>query len=57
MSTAETYTVPKRPRPLAIRHRIDRWFVVFCLATAFLSVVILAILLSAILVQGVPALT
>ena len=31
-------------RSLAGRHRIDRWFVRFCVATAFLSVVILGFL-------------
>jgi phosphate transport system permease protein len=36
---------------------VDRWFVTLCLVVAFVSVVILAVLLTAILVQGLPALS
>ena len=57
MSIGDTYQVPNRSRPLANRHRIDRWFVTVCLTTACLSVVILAVLLFAILAQGLPALS
>lgn len=56
MTDAETHCVPDRPRSLAGRHRIDRWFVLVCQATACLSVVILSVLLFAILAQGLPAL-
>lgn len=46
---------PKRSNET--RRRIDRGFVVFCLATAFVSVAILAILLTVIVVQGAPQLS
>ncbi len=56
MSSQKTAAPRHATRSLAMRHRIDRWFVRFCLVTAFVSVVILGILLSAILVQGLPTL-
>ncbi|MGB7347156.1 MAG: PstA family ABC transporter permease [Pirellulaceae bacterium] len=43
-------------RSLAARHRIDRWFVRFCQLVALFSVVILAVLLSSVLINGLPAL-
>ena len=46
----------QQERSLAGRHRIDRWFVRFCQAVAMLSVVILAVLLSSVLIEGLPAL-
>ena len=55
MNQQETYKIPGQPRSLAMRHRIDRWFVLFCMLVAFASVVILAILLAAILIKGLPA--
>lgn len=42
------------PRPVDGRLKIDRWFVRFCIATAFLSVMILSALMVAIFVQGLP---
>ncbi len=45
-----------RERSLATRHRIDRWFVCFCQLVAMVSVVILAVLLSTVLIKGLPAL-
>ncbi|MEX0818657.1 MAG: PstA family ABC transporter permease [Pirellulaceae bacterium] len=56
MMTEGEFKLPQRHRSLALRHRLDRWFVWFCLATAFSSVVILAVMLGAVLVQGLPAL-
>ena len=44
-------------RSTAARTRVDRWFVRFCIVTAFVSVAILAVLLGAILVQGIPQLS
>jgi phosphate transport system permease protein len=42
-------------RSLKTRHSIDRWFVRFCQATALLSVIILAVLLSSVIIEGLPA--
>jgi phosphate transport system permease protein len=44
-------------RPLGSRHRIDQLFVWFCQITALASVVILALLMFAILYQGLPTLS
>ena len=54
---SELHSDPARQRPLGRRHRIDRWFVWFCLSTAAGSVAILAIMLLAIFAQGLPGLT
>ena len=45
------------PRSVTGRQRLDRNFVKFCVVTASLSVAILAVLLTAIFVQGVPNLS
>lgn len=57
--TRKTDNLPEadqRHRSLATRHRVDRAFVRFCQCTAIFSVVILAVLLASILVEGLPAL-
>lgn len=56
MSVKEIHSRVNEQQSLAARHRIDRWFVRFCLATASISVVILSVLLLAIVVQGLPPL-
>ena len=45
------------PRSLESRHRLDRAFVVFCMLVAGTSIVILAVLLSSILTQGLSSLS
>ncbi|MCA9119034.1 MAG: phosphate ABC transporter permease PstA [Planctomycetaceae bacterium] len=45
------------PQSGTFRQTIDRYFVVFCIATASVSVAILVVLLVAILVQGIPNLS
>ena len=45
------------PRSVAMRQSIDRNFVYFCIATASVSVAILAALLTAIFIQGLPNLS
>ena len=58
--SATTVTPVDRPtelkRSLGFRHQLDRIFVLFCIATAFLSVIILGVLLFAILYQGLHGL-
>ncbi|MCH2128841.1 MAG: phosphate ABC transporter permease PstA [Pirellulaceae bacterium] len=57
MSTAVSDTRPGQnaaPRSAAMRRNLDRWFLIFCVVTAFTSVAILALLLGAILLQGMP---
>ncbi len=56
MNVADLLNSADRQRSLASRHRLDRWFVIFCVMVAFCSVVILTVLLAAILVQGLPSL-
>jgi len=46
-----------QPRSVAMRQRLDRYFVYFCIATASVSVAILVVLLTAIFVQGLPNLS
>lgn len=45
------------PRSVAMRQRVDRCFVYFCIATASVSVAILVFLLTAIFIQGLPNLS
>ncbi|MBI2480968.1 MAG: phosphate ABC transporter permease PstA [Planctomycetia bacterium] len=45
------------PQSVSFRQNLDRSFVVFCIATAAVSVVILVVLLTAIFVQGLPNLS
>ncbi len=45
------------PRSAKVRRALDRNFVMFCIATASVSVAILVVLLSAIFVQGLPNLS
>lgn len=45
------------PQSAAVRQNLDRYFVVFCIATASVSVVILVVLLTAIFVHGWPNLS
>lgn len=45
------------PRSVAMRQSLDRNFVIFCIATASVSVAILIVLLTAIFVQGLPNLS
>lgn len=54
MKSQEAFRIPGQARSLAMRHRIDRWFVRFCMLIAFASVVILGVLIASILVQGMP---
>lgn len=44
-------------RSLKLRHRIDRGFVAFCMATALASIVILTVLLGSILYAGLPGMS
>ena len=44
-------------RPVSSRRRLDKIFVIFCVCVASVSVVILAVLMIAIVVQGVPYLS
>ncbi|QDT08584.1 PstA family ABC transporter permease [Planctomycetes bacterium K23_9] len=53
--TSQPLTGASEGRSLATRHRIDRWFVRFCQLVAMLSVVILTVLLSSVLINGLPA--
>ena len=54
--TSSTQRDASQHRSLAGRHRTDRWFVRFCQLVAMLSVVILAVLLSSVLINGLPTL-
>ncbi|HRX83375.1 MAG TPA: hypothetical protein P5307_30130, partial [Pirellulaceae bacterium] len=45
------------PQSGTFRQNLDRTFVVFCIATASVSVAILIVLLTAIFVQGIPSLS
>ncbi|TWU23192.1 Phosphate transport system permease protein PstA [Novipirellula galeiformis] len=55
MSQNSEVTNAKSPhRSLHGRHRLDRWFVRFCQATAMVSVIMLAIMLTAVFYQGLP---
>mgnify|MGYP002623792900 FL=1 len=45
------------PRSVKVRQTLDRSFVRFCVATASISIAILAVLLTAIFVQGLPNLS
>ncbi|TWU18218.1 PstA family ABC transporter permease [Allorhodopirellula heiligendammensis] len=60
-SLAPNELIPQPPRvgdshrrSLKNRHRVDRFFVRFCMLTAFASIVILAVLLGSILYAGLP---
>lgn len=46
-----------KPQSISFRRNLDRYFVVFCIATASVSVAILVVLLTAIFVQGLPNLS
>lgn len=56
-SAPRAWTAVGKPRAVRGRQLRDRWFVWFCRATAVVSLVVLAVLLVAIVVQGAPTLT
>ena len=56
-ATANSPNVSAESRPVSARLRVDRLFVRFCVGVASMSVVILAVMLFAIVWQGVPYLS